>query len=262
MSINDRIFKIPIIGASESGKSTAGNILLGKEQFQVSKANPFISETVAAVIGENDREDRHLLVVKFPKRILLAVVKVLDTPDILVFSSLGGDVIVGRPVFQAGKEIVRTVSYITYVNDTWCQVFDTPGISRPVEEQLRSLLEVTRPGPHAIFYFVRESIATTEDLELFRRFQDFIEENLRQHVKLVAAMDMERVPSVPKPFKDMEYILCEMNKEAKGGQTFWLIENLTPEHKNKLFSDHIKEVLNSTKEASKLSGSKLEKESK
>ncbi|XP_025111447.1 GTPase IMAP family member 8-like isoform X2 [Pomacea canaliculata] len=164
--------------------------------------------------------------------------------------SSGGDAIVGRPVFQAGTETVRTVSYITYVHDTWCQVFDTPGISRPVEEQLRSLLEVTRPGPHAIFYFVRESIATTEDLELFRRFQDFIEENLRQHVKLVAAKDMERVPSVPKPFKDMEYILCEMNKEAKGGQTFWLIENLTPEHKNKLFSDHIKEVLNSTKEAS------------
>ncbi|XP_025111457.1 GTPase IMAP family member 4-like [Pomacea canaliculata] len=176
--------------------------------------------------------------------------------------SSGGDAIVGRPVFQAGKETVRTVSYITYVHDTWCQVFDTPGISMPVEEKLRSLLEVTRPGPHAIFYFVRESIATTEDLELFRRFQDFIRENLRQQVKLVAAKDMERVPSVPKPVKDKEYILCEMSKEAKGGQTFWLIENLTPEHKKKLFADHIKQVLNSTKEASKLSGSTLEKESK
>ncbi|XP_025111441.1 uncharacterized protein LOC112574527 isoform X4 [Pomacea canaliculata] len=65
---HDRIFKILIIGASGSGKSTAGNILLGKDHFQVSNANPFIAESVAAMIGENDREDRHLLV--------------LDTPDI------------------------------------------------------------------------------------------------------------------------------------------------------------------------------------
>lgn len=109
---------------------------------------------------------------------------------------------------------------------------------------------MTRPGPHAIFYFVRESIATTEDLELFRRFQDFIEENLRQHVKLVVTMDMEAVRSVPKRVKEMENILCEMSEEAKGGHTLWLIENLTPEHKKKLFADHIKDVLNSTKEAS------------
>ncbi|PVD23982.1 hypothetical protein C0Q70_17258 [Pomacea canaliculata] len=36
--------------------------------------------------------------------------------------SSGGDAIVGRPVFQAGTETVRTVSYLTYINDTWCQL--------------------------------------------------------------------------------------------------------------------------------------------
>lgn len=130
------------------------------------------------------------------------------------------------------------------------KVFDTPGISRPLEEQLRSLLEVTRPGPHAIFYFVRESIATTEDLELFRRFQGFIEENLRQHVVLVATLDMETVFSIPKEVKDAESISCKMNEEANGCQTLWLIDSIAPEQTKKLFAVHIKAVLKSTYETS------------
>lgn len=101
---------------------------------------------------------------------------------------------------------------------------------------------MTRPGPHAIFYFVRESIATTEDLELFRRFKGFIGENLWQRVILVATNDGETDSSVSehKRVKDTEYISYQMNEEVKHGQTIWLFHDFTVKQLKDMLEEHIK----------------------
>lgn len=36
--------------------------------------------------------------------------------------SSGGDAIIGRSVFKAGTKTDRTISYLTEIDGTWCQV--------------------------------------------------------------------------------------------------------------------------------------------
>lgn len=57
--------RVLIIGASGSGKSTVGNILLGKDHFQASSAVTLDSQTKEARIGESTRYGRHLQVNTF-----------------------------------------------------------------------------------------------------------------------------------------------------------------------------------------------------
>lgn len=105
---------------------------------------------------------------------------------------------------------------------------------------------MTRPGPYGIFFFVRESLATNEDVELFKKFQDYIEERLWQQVKIVAYQDLP--VSNKGRTKDILYAL-HLEKKVPN-QDVWLLKDMELNVKNLLFADHIHDFFKTAKNVS------------